>query len=182
MEKFAMRLPLAVIAAVLTMAPAFALDMPTRKSGLWEIKMDFAGRKIPMQAMQQCTDAATDKLMTLNFGGSAEKNCSKQDVSASGGTITVDSVCKIGDATTTSHAVVSGDFNSAYTVEVNSTREGGRPIPGAPPSGETHLTIAAKWLGPCAAGQRPGDVMLGNGMKMNVIDMQKMGGAPPKRP
>ena len=47
-------------------APAFALDMPTRKAGLWEIKMEFEGRSnLPVQTMKQCTDAATDKLMTL---------------------------------------------------------------------------------------------------------------------
>ena len=54
-------------------------------------------------------------------------------------------------------------------------------MPGAAPGGGTQMTIAAKWLGPCAAGQKPGDVMMGNGMKMNVLDIQKMGG-PPQRP
>lgn len=54
-------------------------------------------------------------------------------------------------------------------------------MPGAAPGGETQMTIAAKWLGPCAAGQKPGDVMMGNGMKVNVLEIQKMGG-PPQRP
>ena len=169
-----------VVLIVLTASPAFAVDVPTRKAGLWELKMDFAGRNLPTQLMQQCTDAATDKFMTLNFGGAADRNCQKQDVRSNGGTITVDSVCNFGDSTTTSHAVVTGDFNSAYTVQVNSTRQGGRPMPGAAPGGETHMTISAKWLGPCASGQKPGDVMMGNGMKMNVLDIQKMH-APPGR-
>jgi len=161
-----------------SISPVSALDLPTRKAGLWELKMEFQGRNLPTQLMQQCTDAASDKLMTFNFGGAAERNCQKRDVHNSGGTITVDSVCTFGDATTTSHAVVSGDFSSAYTVQVNSTRQGGRPIPGAGPGGETHMTIAAKWLGPCVAGQKPGDVMMGNGVKMNVLDVQRMGGPP----
>lgn len=169
------------IALLLSASPAFALDLPTRKAGLWELKMEFQGHNLPAQLMQQCTDASTDKLMTLNFGGAAERNCQKRDVQNSGGTITVDSVCQFGDATTTSHAVVSGDFNSAYMVQINSTRQGGRPIPGAAPGGETHITIAAKYLGPCASGQKPGDVMMGNGVRMNVLDIQKMGGAPPQR-
>jgi hypothetical protein len=33
------------------------------------------------------------------------------------------------------------------------------------------MTIQAKWLGPCAAGQRPGDVTMANGMTMNVLDI-----------
>jgi hypothetical protein len=164
-----------------SISSASALDLPTRKAGLWELKMEFEGRNLPTQLVQQCTNAETDRLMTFNFGGTAERNCQKRDVHNTGGTITVDSVCTFGDATTTSHAVVSGDFSSAYTVQVNSTRHGGRPIPGAGPGGETHMTIAAKWLGPCVAGQRPGDVMTGNGMKMNVLYMQRMGGPPARQ-
>jgi hypothetical protein len=110
--------------------------------------------------------------MTLNFGG-AGQHCSKQDISNSGGAITVDSICKFGETTSTSHAVITGDFNSDYTVEVTSTREGGRPIPGGAPGQESHMKIAAKWIGACAAGQRPGDVIMSNGMTMNVIDLAK---------
>jgi Protein of unknown function (DUF3617) len=174
--------PAIVIALLLSASQALALDLPTRKAGLWELKMEFQGRNLPAQLMQQCTDAATDKFMTLNFGGAAERNCQKRDVRNNGGTITVDSVCQFGDAVTTSHAVVSGDFNSAYTVQINSTRQGGRPMPGVAPGAESHMTIAAKWLGPCVAGQKPGDVMMGNGMRMNVLELQKAGGAPPQRP
>jgi len=174
-----MRRSHAFIAALLVSAsPAFALDLPTRKAGLWELKMEFQGRNLPAQLMQQCTDANSDKLMTLNFGGAAERNCQKRDVQNSGGTITVDSVCQFGEMTSTSHAVVTGDFNSAYTVQISSTRKGGPPTPGLAANGESHMTIAAKWLGPCAAGQKPGDVMMGNGMKMNVFDIQKMNGTP----
>ena len=87
-----------------------------------------------MQTMKQCTDVSSDKLMTYNFGGSAERDCSKRDISTSGGVITIDSVCNFNGATSTSQAVVSGDFNSAYTVEVTSKREGGRPIPASRPA------------------------------------------------
>jgi hypothetical protein len=183
--------PLAVMAAVMAAvlaaaivaaAPAFALDMPVRKAGLWELKMEFGGRDLPAQVMRQCTDAAADKMMNLNFGGSNEQACSKQDVKNAGGTITIDSVCKFGPATTTSHAVVTGSFDSAYTVEVTSTSQGGPPLPGQTPGATSRMSIAAKWLGPCAAGQKPGDVIMSNGMKMNVLDMPRAPGAAPKRP
>ncbi len=162
-----------VIAAVLAAAPALALDMPTRKAGLWELKMVFEGRNLPPTTLKHCTDAATDKLMNANFGGSNEQNCSKQDMKKSGGTITVDSVCKFGEATTTSHAVITGSFDSAYTMKVASTRAGGPQLPGMAPGAETHMMIEAKWLGPCAAGQKPGDVIMSNGRTMNVLDLQK---------
>lgn len=168
-----------VTVTILAAAPALALDMPTRKAGLWELKMVFEGRNLPAQVMKHCTDAATDKLMNMNFGGSNEQNCSKQDMMNSGGSIVVDSVCTFGGATITSHAVVTGSFDSAYKVDVTSTRSGGPPMPGVAPGAQTHMTIDAKWLGACAAGQKPGDVMMANGMSMNVLDMQRM--RPPAR-
>lgn len=175
-----MRRHLAILVTLLSCAsPALALDMPARKPGLWELTMSFADRKIPAQVLRQCVDAASDKLMNSNFGGSAQQSCSKQDMKTSGNTITVDSVCTFADATIASHAVVTGSFDSAYTVNVSSTRQGGRPLPGVAAGGETHMSIAAKWLGPCAKDQRPGDMIMSNGMKVNVLDLQKM--HPPAR-
>ncbi len=170
-----------ITAAVLIAAPACALDLPTRKAGLWELRMIFEGRNLPPTVMKHCVDAATDKLMNANYGGSNAEHCPKQDMKKSGGTITIDSVCKFGEATTTSHAVVTGSFDSAYNIDVASTRAGGPPMPGVAPGATTHMKIEAKWLGACAAGQKPGDVIMSNGRTMNVLDMQRLRGAPPKR-
>ena len=174
-----MRRRLALVGlALLFAAPAAAEDLPTRKAGLWEIHMAFVGRNLPAQTMKQCIDAATDKLMNNSFGSSPEHDCSKRDIKHAGATMTVNSVCNFSGATTTSHAVVTGSFDSAYTMEVTSTREGGRPIPGTKPGEATHMKLDAKWLGPCEKGQKPGDVMMANGMKINVLDMQKFIGKP----
>lgn len=164
-----------------TAPPASALDMPARKAGLWELQMQIESPAKMVQVMKHCVDAATDKLMNSQFGGSAQ-NCSRQDVAKSGTTMTVDSVCAFGGTTVTSHSVVSGSFDSAYTVDVTSTSAGGPAMPGRPPGGATHMKIAAKWLGPCEAGQKPGDIMMPNGMKMNVLDLPKPPGAAPRRP
>jgi hypothetical protein len=40
------------------------------------------------------------------------------------------------------------------------------------------MTMSAQWLGPCAADQKPGDMIMANGMKMNIIEMQRRGGQP----
>jgi hypothetical protein len=163
--------------ALVCAQPAAALDLPARKPGLWEIKMTLEGRNIPMPTAQHCIDAETDKLMN-SIGGSMQKDmCSKQDVQKVGSTIVVDSVCKIGQGTTTSHGVVSGDFNSAYTVKVTSKREGGPAVPGMPADGTSAMTIDAKWLGPCAADQKPGDMIIA-GRKINIRDMQNLPGMP----
>jgi hypothetical protein len=45
------------------------------------------------------------------------------------------------------------------------------------------MAIEAKWLGACKADQKPGDIIMANGMKMNVTDMQRGGaGGPPGLP
>ena len=112
-----MRRLLLIAACLLIAAPALALDLPTRKAGLWEVKMEFQGHSnLPVQTMQQCTDAASDKLMTYNFGGfgperlleAGHKQYRRHDRHRLG--------LQFGGASSTSHAVVSGDFNSAYTV------------------------------------------------------------------
>jgi hypothetical protein len=156
-----------VLALVAT--PALAIDMPARKPGLWELKMTMEGGRMPPQTFQHCIDAATDKEMNTMGAGSGARKCSKQDVQRSGNTITVDSVCDIGVGTAISHAVVSGSFDSAYTVKVTSKREGGPAVPNVP--AETNMTIEATYLGACKADQKPGDMIMGNGMKMNIRDM-----------
>jgi hypothetical protein len=154
--------------AVLPAGQAAAQDLPARKAGLWEIRMTMESAKLPPQITQQCIDAATDKQMSAAGGGMGKEACSKQNVQRSGNTITVDSVCTFGSTTSSSRAVITGDFNSAYTVRVTSKREGG------PATGSTNMTLEAKWLGACKPDQRPGDIIMADGRKMNINDLQKM--------
>ena len=91
-----------------------------------------------------------------------------------GSTIVIDSVCQVGGTTTTSHAVISGDFNSGYTVKVTSRRSGGPAVPGMPADGTSNMTIEAKWLSACLADQKPGDMMMAGGRKVNIRDMQNL--------
>jgi hypothetical protein len=158
----------AIVLGVLIVSPAAALDLPARKPGLWEIKMIMDGPQ-PAGPMMQliCIDAATDKLLHDKMSGVGA--CSQQDMSRSGSTIVVDSSCKIANMSTHSHMVIEGDFDSAYTMKVSTTIEGGpaqsqRPI-------KRDMTLQAKWQGPCRAGQKPGDIEMPNGNKMNILDL-----------
>jgi hypothetical protein len=95
-------------------------------------------------------------------------------VQKSGDTLTIDATCTTAGRTTTSHAVVTGSFDSAYTMTVTTQGDG---VAG----GTRTVTITAKWLGPCAADQRPGDMTMPNGMTVNILEIQKRGvpGLPP---
>jgi len=159
-------------AVILAATPAVALDLPARKAGLWEIKTVMDGGNQPAQVAQHCIHAETDKLMNSIGGDMRKEACSKQDVQKVGSTYVIDSVCMFGPMTSTSHGVVSGDFNSAYTVKVTSKRDGGPNLPGMPAGGTSTMTIEAKWLGACAADQKPGDMILAGGRKVNVRDLQ----------
>jgi hypothetical protein len=169
-----MRRSLIAVACVLCATPALALDMPARRAGLWELKMSFDNGGMPGQTMRQCIDVETDRLMQSNFGGSPRQTCTKQEVAREGKTVVVDSVCRFAGVTTTSHAVITGSFDSAYTMKVTTWRDGAPPAPGLSVDGANHLTIAATWLGPCAAGQRAGDMMMPNGRTVNVRDMRSL--------
>ena len=165
-----MRYPLLIALCCVT-APAFAADLPTRKAGLWEVKINFA-RNAPQQTMQQCTDPTTDKMMTSSSGGMTNENCSKHDVVNSGNTYTMDSVCTAASGRTLiSHAVVTGSFDSGYTMNITTKGEA-PPQPGE--MAELSMTLEAKYLGACKPDQKPGDIIMPGGLKLNVTDMQRM--------
>jgi hypothetical protein len=171
-----------VVALCLFTIPVAAAELPPRKPGLWELKMNFA-RNAPPQVMQQCTDASTDKLMHSTSGNSgAPENCSKRDISTSGNQTVIDSVCTVSGKTMISHTVVTGSFDSAYVMNIT-TKSDGPLAPGE--MSELSMTLQGKWLGPCAADQKPGDMIMPGGMKINVIDMQRRmpggAGGPPAR-
>lgn len=166
--------PTVTFAAVLFAIPAFALDLPPRKPGLWDMRMTVDGRSSPAMNAQHCLDAETDRLLNVTGADMTRGMCSKQDVQKVGDTFVLDAVCKFGPANTTTRSVVTGSFDSAYTVKVSSTSEGG------PAPGKTDMVIEARWTGPCQAGQKPGDIIMSTGMKMNVRDLQKLQGLMPK--
>ena len=67
--------------------------------------------------MQQCTDATTDKDMSTAFSPMGKEMCSKQDIQKTATGYVSDSICGIAGVTIASHAEITGDFNSAYTVK-----------------------------------------------------------------
>jgi hypothetical protein len=181
-----MRHPAFAVLALLLASPAVAQEappeMPPRKAGLWEVKMTMEGSGMPPQTSQQCIDAETDKLMNTFGGGMRQLMCSQQEVKRMGTGIVVSSTCEMGGMKMTSVGVITGDFESAYTVKVTSKRQGG-PAKAGP--AETKMHLDAKWLGACKADQKPGDMIMPGGVKVNILDLQNMpmpGGRPPGAP
>jgi hypothetical protein len=147
--------------------PVLSAELPARKPGLWEIETTLPNPKIPKQVIRQCVDAATDHMMQSRAGVNSQRECSRRDLQKAAGSITIDSTCTTAGKTRTSHVVITGSFDSSYTMTVTSQSEGA-------PESRT-ITMAAKWIGPCAADQKPGDMIMANGMKMNIMDAQRPG-------
>jgi Protein of unknown function (DUF3617) len=164
----------ACLLALLPASVALAVELPVRKAGLWEMKMVRTGGSMPDMTMQHCTDATTDKQMSSSFSPGSE-TCQKRDIQKTATGFVSDSVCSVAGMTITSHAEITGDFNSAYTVKVTSHSEGG---PSGARDGTT--TIDAKWLGACKADQKAGDIVMPGGMKMNIGDLDKLKAMMPK--
>lgn len=156
---------------------ASADDLPVRKAGLWELKMVRTGTPVPEMTMQHCTDESVDKEMTNNISPMAKQICAKQEIKKTATGYVSDSECNVAGISTTSHAEITGDFNSAYTVKTSSHAQGGAA--GATGRDST-MTLEAKWLGACKPEQKPGDIVMPGGFKMNARDVDKLKALLPK--
>jgi uncharacterized protein DUF3617 len=151
---------------------ARAAEIPIRKAGLWEMKMVRTGSPMPEMTMQHCTDEATDRDMNTGLAPAVKDVCSRNELQKTATGYVGDSACKVAGASITSHSEITGDFNSAYTVKTTSHTEGG---PSAVPRDST-VTIEAKWMGACKADQKPGDIVMPGGFKLNIKDAEKLKG------
>jgi hypothetical protein len=146
--------------------PASAAELPARKPGLWEVRTTIDNSNSQARVVKQCIDAATDQMLQSNAGPFAASACPERDVKRSENSMTIDSRCTVGGKPATAHSVATGNFDSQYTMTVTSQSE---ELPG----GKMTMTMEAKWLGPCAADQKPGDVIMNNGVKINIPELQK---------
>jgi len=155
---------------------AGAEELPFRKTGLWEMKVSGGGSPLPEMKLQQCTDETTDRQMSTAFSPLSKEVCSKKDIQKTASGYASDSVCSVAGVSIASHAEIVGDFNSAYTVKSTSHGDGGP----AAALGDHVTTIEAKWLGACKPDQKPGDVVMPGGFKLNIKDAEKLKGLLPK--
>jgi hypothetical protein len=147
------------VVVVFSIASASAADFPARKPGLWGITITGADSF----KVRQCSDAASDETILQAGIGFAGK-CTKPDVQNSGNSITIDSVCGSGAKPKTSHIVITGSLESKYTMTITGQAPG------------KSMTLYAEWLGPCGAGQKPGDVIMPNGVKINLLSAERQAG------
>lgn len=141
------------IALSLTATPTWTAELPKRKSGLWELKMSSAQMPVGLPMVETCVEEKADNL--LEQEDRSNQACAELVVRRDGDRFFIDTTCKTDKTMVTSHAVVSGRFDSAYRVEIKESYN--PPLLGMK---ESARVIEARWLGPCKPGQKPGDVAL----------------------
>ncbi|MBX9588199.1 MAG: hypothetical protein K2X43_02770 [Hyphomonadaceae bacterium] len=173
------RLVLLIPAALALLAPLAAaqqtLDLPPRKPGQWEVRMvserPVGGLNV---TSQMCIDAATDREM-MEFGLKMSKgSCPRFDMKRAGATTwVIDAECTFGPVKSVTKTTISGDFQKTLTVRIEGTMDG---VPGGGQGPQpTLMTQTATWkAATCADGMKPGDLSLGNGLKMNVKQMKEL--------
>jgi Protein of unknown function (DUF3617) len=164
-----------LLLASLCSLDAAAAELPLRKPGLWEMKMVRTGSSLPEMTMQHCTDETTDKDMSTSFSSMGKDLCTKRDIEQTAAGYAIDSACTVVGVPMTSHSEITGDFNSAYTVKTTSHSERG-----AAGVRDTTMTVEAKWLGACKPDQKPGDIVMPGGFKLNIKDAEKLKNLLPK--
>jgi hypothetical protein len=96
----------------------FKVQSPQRKPGYWVETIQSDRSPTPIVS-KWCFDAASDRRMpVLPKGPRRAGSCPKFAISKDGDNYVVDSVCNLGQSgmTITSHAVISGDYTSKYSI------------------------------------------------------------------
>ena len=123
--------------AVLACTSANAADGLSHKPGLWETRVQAAGRTM---VTQMCTDAATEARNIATTAAYMKANCTKNELSQQGNTFVSNTECTFSGQHVVGHTVTTKIGDSAFHTD-------GTTI------------VDAKWLGPCKTGQKPGDMM-----------------------
>lgn len=167
MERAALAIAVAVSVVFAGTRPAVADDLPIRKPGLWEIKLRLTAGSAPTATMRHCTDESVDRQMSTMFNPLSPPPCPKSSTRKEGDHYTIESSCRIDDKSIRVLSDVSGDFQTSYTV-VTETKT--LDTPDSEPT-LSSMTLEGKYAGSCKWGQKPGDVVMAGGMKVNVKEM-----------
>ncbi len=157
--------------AFLTAGAAMAdmKSLPHQKLGLWQQGYTVGGKNISDQV---CLDAAAEAKLSALGAQLSNKACSSRQTTRNpNGSWHIDAICEVTPGLkTTSHIDVTGDFNTKFTAVINTTTTGAAI---AAVNGAHRTVLVATWLGPCKPGQRGGDVIMSNGVKINLMDAAK---------
>lgn len=145
-----------------------AQDAPKRKSGLWEITSTSTYTQNQPRYTKLCVAQAGDDALHQLAEGIRSESCKTDKMTRNGDKLLVDAVCTLRSSNAQTHAVITGNFDSAYTIESASTYN--PPVDG---QAKGQAVLSAKWTGPCPAGMAPGDMIRGQPRRARGTDVQE---------
>jgi hypothetical protein len=170
--KYARINALAVAVAIVLAAPTSLLaddpsGIPMRKAGHWELKttMD-EGRGPREQTLTMCIEAEMEKNTVAASAADHKKNCSKYEVTSTAAGTTVEAICNFNERDVTSRTEMTGDFQTAFAVKIDSTTSGvhlGQSV-----AIKRTIVQEGKYLGESCGDLRAGEAMGTDGAKVVV--------------
>lgn len=155
-------------------SPAQAVA-PARKPGLWLLSVMRDGKPGRLGAMKLCLDGPTDRRVGLIGRRFSSGACRRTSAALPGGGYQFSASCPVdGGGSASIRGVAQGDFKTNYTVHAQVDMTG---MALDPMNGRHAVEAAGRFLGPCPADMKPGDVSLGPGMIVNLDRLPKGLGA-----
>lgn len=167
-------MPIAILApamfALAFSAPAFAapsMDIPPLRPGLWEATTAAPNRSQPRPLVTRlCIGEQTQRHILEQLAVAMPKMCSRNQYGMHGGRFVTDSSCTLGASTIEGRTQTTFIRDTAYRTEVvGRVGQTGRVA-------ETQRTVIdARHVGRCPVGMKPGDMVLPNGLTLNLVQL-----------
>ncbi|MGQ0673380.1 MAG: DUF3617 domain-containing protein [Hyphomicrobium sp.] len=143
--------------------------LPERRAGLWELKtgMD-EGSGVQMTSMKMCIDAGMEANTVIASAEEHRKSCEKYDIARSPERIVVDAVCTFNGRHVTSRTEMSGDFQSAFKVHIDSATSDAKAGVNQSVVVKRTITQEGTYLAPSCGELKGGEAMGPDGMKVAV--------------
>ena len=148
------------------------LNLPARRAGLWHVTVMQDGKVVVMGSMKPCLDPASDAKLSMLGEQVSSATCKPIASRLPDGKLQIISTCGTGQGGQVAYtAIASGDFSSTYRVHMVSHTTGAAL---ARLNGEHVTDIDGQYLGACPKGMAPGDVMLADGLKLNIDKVREV--------
>jgi hypothetical protein len=169
MPKFA--LPAAVLVLVSSLGTAAMAadgDLPLRQAGKWKLTTEMdEGRGPIKQSLTMCITDEMERNTASSSVSEHKANCSRYDVKTERGKTVVDSECAYAVDKVTSRTEMTGDFKSAFEVNIVTTTVT-TPPSGKPLTRERKIHQVGEHLGADCGDIKPGEALAEDGSRVMV--------------
>lgn len=152
-----------------TTASAMAADvsLPLRKAGKWEqVTVMEEGGKKHEQTLTICIDADMEHNTAAASSAEHAQHCSKYEIKKDGDKVVIDATCKMNGRVVDSRTEMSGDFQNAFDVKIDSTTSGIHQAQSI--SIKRLIEQKGKYLGESCGELKAGEAMGTDGTKLMV--------------